>query len=181
MDCLGLAKDTPMISSIFYNWDREGIYLLSFGSADKNVEDWCGHPNNPEGIELDHSEMESIASLFLGPSFPVLVTHKKWREDIGYFSYGLEVYHMESYEKEKGRCYKLINNEYVVALFMGGPLREVHLPRKSPIETKANFLAAFCDILQITQSLQTTQSRIKIYSHPEYFNIGTYHGNWDHL
>ena len=86
-----------MISSIFYNWDREGIYLLSFGSADKNVEDWCGHPHNPEGIDLDHSEMESIASLFLGPSFPVLVTHKKWREDIGYFSYGLEVYHMESY------------------------------------------------------------------------------------
>ena len=117
VDCLGMTKDTPMISSIFYNWDREGIYLLSFGSADKNVEDWCGHPHNPEGIELDHSEMESIASLFLGPSFPVLVTHKKWREDIGYFSYGLEVYHMESYEKEKGRCYKLINNEYVVAQF----------------------------------------------------------------
>jgi len=42
-------------------------------------------------------------------------------------------------------------------------------------------LAAFCAILQITQSLQTTQSTIKIYSHPEYFNIGTYHGNWDHL
>ena len=79
--------------------------------------------------------MESIAGLFLEPPFLVLVSHKKWREDIGIVSNGLEVYNMESYEKlkafeeERGRCNNLITNEYVVAqlqeTFNGGLLREV--------------------------------------------------------
>ena len=185
LDCLGLTKDTPMISSIFYNWDREGISSFPLGRQTRTLRTGVDIPTIPRGSNWTTVKWRALLVSFWGPPSQCW-WHTRSGERISAIS--LMAWRFTTWSRMKRKREDATSSSTTSmlllsskTLLMGGPLREVHLPRKSPIETKANFLAAFCDILQITQSLQTTQSTIKIYSHPEYFNIGTYHGNWDQL
>ena len=91
---------------------------FSFGSAEKNFEDWCGHPHNQEGMKFDPDEIPNrgfSGGFFLEPPFMVLVKgHPKSR------SAALMVYQMETYkvlkafDYSRGRCLNLITNQYVV-------------------------------------------------------------------
>ena len=100
-------------------WDMR----LSFGTEAKNFEDWCGHPHNPDGMELDERDTTDVTCLLLEPPYLVMVS------ELDPQLYGkpyephscLRVYNMESYEELKtferssGVCSNLESNKYVVA------------------------------------------------------------------
>ena len=99
-------------------WDMR----LSFGTEAKNFEDWCGHPHNPDGMELDERDTTDVTCLLLEPPYLVMVS------ELDPQLYGkpyephscLRVYNMESYqelkafERSSGVCSNLESNKYVV-------------------------------------------------------------------
>ena len=97
-------------------WDMR----LCFGTEAKNFEDWCGHPHNPDGMELDERDTTDVTCLLLEPPYLVMVSEK---DPLRYTSPQscLRVYNMESYEELKtferssGVCSNLESNKYVVA------------------------------------------------------------------
>ena len=80
-------------------WDMR----LSFGTEAKNFEDWCGHPYNPDGMELDERDTTDVTCLLLEPPYLVMVS------ELDPQLYGkpyephscLRVYNMESYQELK--------------------------------------------------------------------------------